>query len=220
MKMINKRNMEPTVRTLAFIAAVLAALWSASAVAQQDLGDLYGSQNIQTVTGRYGVLLSPDGGSSGELMFGFNTLAKRSEGSETYQFYYGVELGGSGFSISDANLGKYDERDTAGGYGLLQLEFKLFATGKGPVRPYLGGALGYGTGLLWAEHIRGEDDVPDSLNVYALGVEAGLHFPLDNGYGLVTAVAADARIAQFSGDTLALYPAMFTIGICKWMGPL
>jgi hypothetical protein len=203
-------------------AAVVAALefgLPAAAGAQEGLGDFYGSQNIQTVTGRYGYMLGPDGGSMGELMFGFNTSSKTTETSKSIKYFYGVGAGGGGLAVSDAGLGRYGTRDVAAGYVLLELEFKLFASAEGPVRPYLGASLGYGRGYLWAEHMRGQDDPNPAMDMYYAGLEAGLHLPIKDGYGIIAAVGADARYMR-SGTSLTSYPAMLTIGICRWRGPL
>ncbi|HUT55580.1 MAG TPA: hypothetical protein VM658_19475 [bacterium] len=202
------------------VMIALALALTAPARAQQTLGDFYGSKNIQTVTGRYGLMIGPDGGSGGELMFGFNTSSQTTEDSKNLKYFYGVGAGGGGFAISDAGLGAYGTRDTASGYVLLELEFKLFASAESQVRPYLGASLGYGTGYLWTEHLRGEDDPNPSMNLYSAGLEAGIHVPLSNGYGIVAAVGADARYIEFGGASLTAYPAMLTIGVCRWRGPL
>jgi hypothetical protein len=203
----------------ATVTAALALGLPLPAGAQQTLGDFYGSQNIQTVTARYGYMPGPDGASMGELMFGFNTSSKTTEPSKRIKYFYGVGAGGGGFAVSDAGLGKYGTRDLASGYVLLDLEFKLFATAEGPVRPYLGASLGYGRGALWAEHIHGEDDPSPVMDLYCAGLEAGLHLPLKNGYGIIAAVGADARYLR-SGASLTAYPVMLTIGVCRWRGPL
>ena len=186
----------------------------------QDFGDLYGSQNLQSVAAGYGPLIAPAGGSGGEVMFSFNTSSQQTEASETYKYFYGVGLGGGYLGAPEVDLGKYDDRDIGAGYGKIQLEFKLFATTRGDVRPFLGGALGYGSGAFWAEHIKGEEDPPGSAEMYFAGLEGGLHFPIQSGYALTIGIGADARVLLYGSESIAAYPAMLTIGVCRWRGPL
>ena len=200
---------------------ILFALAADTCAAQQNLDDLYGLENLQYVEAGYGPLLAPAGGWSGELMFGFNTLSRRTRPDDKYKYFYGVALGGGGFSAGDVDLGQYDERDTASGYGLLRFDFKLFATGgQSPVRPYIGATLGYGNGYLWAEHIDGEDDPPGTSLVFTAGVEGGFHVMVKNNRAITIGVGVDAGLFQFGGEALAAYPAMLTVGICRWRGPL
>jgi hypothetical protein len=200
---------------------ILFAFAAGASDAQQSLDDLYGLENLQYVEAAYGPLLAPVGGWAGELMFGFNTLSQRTRPDEKYKYFYGVALGGGGFSAGDVDLGRYDERDTGAGYGMIRFDFKLFATGEqSAVRPYIYGTLGYGSGYLWTEHITGEDDPPGTSSVFTAGVEGGFHVMVKNNRAITIGVGVDAGLFQFGGEALAAYPAMLTVGVCRWRGPL
>jgi len=202
-------------------AVAIAAFFIARPAGSQDIGSLYGSKNIQFINIRGIPSMMPDTGYGGELMFGFNTLSKRTEFNESWIYYYGVELGGGNMSWLDSDVGDYDSRDASFTYGLLQFEGKLFAQDKGKVRPYLGWHGGIGYGSLIVERV---DDYPEmaaqSAQIFTGGVELGAHFGSGSKYWLVAGAGIDARYIQIPDGGEFSYPAYFTIGVSKWLGPL
>jgi len=209
-------------RAFALIAAAVLLLWSGYSEAQEEgLGSFYGSQNIRSILARYAPMMAPDQGNAYELMFGFNTSSRRTEVQKNWKLFYGVALGGGGFTWEEADLGKYKERGASAGYVLIQLEGKLFASTEGPVRPYVGTCLGLGNGYLWMEDKSGLPDPPEgTMDLYFAGIEAGVHISADNNYSIILGVEADARMSRFSSETKAIYPAMIYVGLSRWLGPL
>jgi len=185
-----------------------------------DLGDVYGSINLQYVTAGFTPIILPFEGGAGEMAFGFNTLSAKTEDT-AYKYFYGASLGGGGFGLRDADLGGFGERDASAGYIFLQLENKLFlGDPDDPVLPYLGGKIGYGSGGFWAEDTDDEDNPSGGLDMYYVGIETGVHVPVSQGYALTLSVGMDARGLVYGGGFSGAYPAMASIGVCYWGGPL
>jgi hypothetical protein len=206
------------------LVAVLVWAWSLPGSAQEVLSSLYGSRNLQYINLRYVPLFLPQQGQGGEMTFGFNTMSSKTDKTD-YKYFYGVSLGGGGWWWEEADLGQYGERNTSTGYILFQLENKIFATGKGPMRPYLGGSLSYGTGALWVGDRldKKEDDDDDNTPVggfdfWGAGVELGVMFVAENDYALTVAASMDARSVRAGTELKGSYPVMITVGLCKWLG--
>lgn len=194
--------------------------WARTAGAQQ-LSSLYGSDNIQYVSLRYSPWLMSMTGSTYEVAFGFNTSSKKTENAKNWKYFYGVALIGGGFSWPNADLGEYKTRDAVAGYGLIQIENKIFWTTSGPIRPYFGVNAALGSGSLWMQRAKDLPDPPlPSLSMFSAGMETGLMFPLKGQYALSLAAAANVEAAQFGAEVRFYYPAMLTIGVSKWIGPM
>jgi hypothetical protein len=61
------------------VIAAAAAVWALGAglARSQELGDFYGSRNLQYINLRYAPTMMPYQGQGGEMMFGFNTQSKK-----------------------------------------------------------------------------------------------------------------------------------------------
>jgi len=206
-------------------ATALVLLGSAAVRAQEGLSSLYGSRNLQYINLRYAPSFTPYDGSGGEMMFGFNSMSSKTD-KTSYKYFYGVSLGGGGWWWSEADLPYYGPRDVSSGYIILQLENKLFFSGKGPVRPYVGAAINYGTGALWVgdrldEEVEEDEESPSGgFDFYGGGVELGVMFVAENDYALTLAAAMDARSVRVGSELKGVYPIMLTVGVCKWLGPI
>ncbi len=208
-----------------YVAAVLLFLFLAPLPAEaqrsNELGSLYGSRNLEIIVARLMPAMVPEQGMGAEVLFGFNTLSKRTEFREHWKYFYGVGLAGGGFSWQDADLGRYEERSASAGYFLIEAEGKWFYEVEGKVRPYVGiyGGLGYGS--LWMET---SDDLPDpptpGLEFLAGGAEAGLHIHLEGHNALVLSAGVDARIHRTGAEGVFNMPIMVNVGVCEWRGPL
>jgi hypothetical protein len=206
-----------------FFMTVTLLLLSGAAMAQQPemgLGSLYGNRNLQFVSSRYVALMPPYNGASGDFLFGFNTMSAKTNDTD-YKYFYGLELGGGGAWWSQADMGAFGERDASAGYLLVLVENKLFATGKGGFRPYLGSSIGLGTGTMWSKDVKGIKDNPTGgLDFYGLGLEAGAHLLGKGDYALTISVGADVRALSFGSTTKVIYPIMLNVGVCRWRGPM
>ena len=195
----------------------------AARTADNTLGSLYGNQNLQGVFARYAPVLMSETGGMYELIFDFNSSSRKTENVKHGKNFFGVALGGGGFNLTDADLGDYGTRDAAAGYGLIQLEGKFLLESEGPVRPYLGYSFGLGNGSIWLSKPAPPDaekfDNP-SLKLFMGGVSAGTMLQLKGAYFLDLGLGIDARWIQFGKESEVLYPAMATIGITKWRGPM
>lgn len=207
-------------RTLAMVSALFLAAGYSSAQ-DMDLGSFYGSQNIRFASAKYSPVMTPEQGNIFELTFGFNTLAQRSEGRKSWKMFYGVSLGGGGFAVNEAELGKYKKRDAAAGYGMIQFEGRFFENTDEDVRPYVGTYIGMARGQMWVEERTGLLDLEiGSMDLYYAGVEAGVHISSNSKYAIVLGGSVDIKMTQFEGEVKTYYPLMFTIGVCRWLGPM
>ena len=192
---------------------------AASAQVKREAPSLYGSRNLQFLAARYVAIQPPYVGPGGDVMFGFNTMSNKTKTTD-YKYFYGVELGGGGDWWAMPDMGSFGKRDASAGYVILMVENKLFTTGKGPVRPYLGSAFSYGNGVLWTRDIKKHDNPSGGVNFYDLGIELGTHFVAKNDYALTLSVTADARAWQFGNEYRVIYPVMLNVGVCRWRGPM
>ncbi|MFO8058686.1 MAG: hypothetical protein R6V10_15475 [bacterium] len=188
---------------------------------RNELGSLYGNQNLEIIVARLMPAMVPEEGQGGEVLFGFNTSSKRTEFREHWKLFYGVGVAAGGFTWRDADLGRYEQRSASGGYAILQAEGKWFYSVEGELRPYVGVYGGIGYGSLWMET---SDDLPDppaaGLEFLTGGAETGVHIHLKGHHSLVLSVGADARVHRVGQEGKFNMPIMVNIGVCKWRGPL
>jgi hypothetical protein len=207
-------------RLLPGLAIAAAWLQTGAASAQvKDLGSFYGSENIQTIEAKYSPLMAPQAGADYELIFGFCTSSEKSEGQDEWERFYGVGLGGGGFTWNDVEIAGA-ERDAAAVYGLLLFQGYVFYTANDNPRPYLGWSAGIGRGVFWAEATESEKAAVAAMNVYTAGVRAGVQFRLADDYYLDVGLEADARGLGLDEEFRGTYPVMVTVGVSRWLGPL
>lgn len=201
------------------LVLIIAATASAQKKQQPGTTNFYGARNLQFMTARYVAVMPPYTGSGGEVMFGFDTMSNKTKTTD-YKYFYGVELGGGGDWWGKADMGSFGERDASAGYVIFMIENKLFTTGKGPVRPYLGSSVSYGNGQLWSPDLKHHDSPTGGFQFYGAGLEAGAMFVGKNDYALTLAANGDARVLSVGADYKVIYPIMVTVGLCRWRGPM
>jgi hypothetical protein len=203
-----------------FMLAIVLCLSFDAQAQKSSFDSFYGEQSVSSINVRLAPYLAGIDESSfdSEVLFSFNTESKKTEDREKWKYFYGLSLGGGGCGVHDADLGKYGKHDVTGGYGFVQFEAKYFENTTKKMRPFIGGALGLGSGSIWTKDAFTEDDPSGSMEMYKLGVEAGTHLDINNGYYLTLSTGIDALFLFYSDNASTVLPVYVSVGVSKWSG--
>ena len=210
-------------RTAVAAAGVVWALGAVAAAQEDgagtDLDSFYGKRSFQQIAVGAAPYVLPGGGVLEDVIFGFNTLSRRTQPARHWKNYYGVSLDfGAGQNVA-LDFSHYGRADLNLWYGALSIESKLFYSDQGRVRPYLGLTGGFGSGGAALAGIP-EEQAPKSpsLNLYRFGAEAGMHIMLGGRLALVIADLTSAEFGTIQGDQFLICPSVIYVGLTSWRG--
>jgi hypothetical protein len=205
--------------------AAASAVWARGPAAAQeegagtDLDSFYGKRIFQEIAVGAAPYLLPGGGMLESVLFGFNTLSRRTQPARHWKNYYGVSLDlGAGQNVP-FDFSHYGQADLNLWYGALAIESKLFYSDEGRVRPYLGlnGGFGFGGVTLAGIPERQTPESP-SLNLYRFGAEAGVQIMLGERLALVIADITSADFGTLAQDQFLIFPSVIYVGLTSWRG--
>jgi hypothetical protein len=153
--------------------------------------------------------------------FYYLTKGKKSNYTDKWPYYYGVELEGAYAQGKDYHFAGKGDADFNAWWGLLWIDGRLYANDSSKVRPYVDAAVGIGTGQIYATGPKSSVlDFDKSLNLVRLKGGAGVAFMLSDKYSLDVGVGADGTIAylgtMFSNSNITLAGVQATVGISRW----
>lgn len=184
-----------------------------------DFDIFYGERSFQEISLGVSPWLSPASGLGGQASFVYNTLSKNSVDALHWMNYYGVSVDLGNWSLDEYDFNKYGTRDASLYAGSIFIESRLFYEDQKKARPYIGiqGGLGIGGISLSDSDDDDDDDLSDSrLDFYQLGIEAGVHFMLNDRYGIVISDTTSYGYGVIQGDNLQVIQTCISVGISRW----
>ena len=203
------------------VLMVSAFLFSAEVWAQEtNLDMFYGKKDVGGA--KFGAEYSVTNNVyAGFADFYFLTKSKRSNYTDKWPSYFGVELEGAYAQGKDYHFAGKGNADFDAWWGLLWIDGRIYSQDTGKVRPYFETGVGIGTGQLYANGPKGSSlDFDKSLNLLRLKGGAGVAFMLSDKYSLDVGVGADGTVAyigdMFGSSNLTMAGVQATVGISRW----
>ncbi len=189
---------------------------------EDDFDFFYGERSFQEVDIGLMPLSSPAAGIGGEVDFRFNTLSKRTEDAAHWKNYYGAAVDLGAATYDDYDFSNYGTRDMSCTWGAVVIESKLFYDDSSAVRPYGGIFFGFGAGGIGLSDTEDEVDeeyenlIGSTMELYQVGLEAGVHIMLNDTLALVIADTTSYSLGSVIGDSFQLVQTTVTVGIAGW----
>jgi hypothetical protein len=180
----------------------------------------YGRKSFQEIDLGISPWFSPGAGLAEEVDFGFNTLSRKSSDALHWMNYYGLSIDLKNWDLREYEFSRHGTRDISAYSGSMILESKFFYRDDSRVRPYIGVELGAGLGEMSLSEGDDEEDDDDPLHsrldLYQVGIEAGVHIMINDRFGLVIADTTSYGYGVITGDSFQVFQTTICLGISGW----